>query len=226
MFHDFINLLYPKICNCCEAELLNNERVICTCCLHELPLTNYHLENENPVKKVFYGRLEVVSATAFLHFARKTKVQQLMHNLKYRGQKDIGTYLGRWMGAQLSENQKFKEIEVVLPVPLHLKKLKSRGYNQVENFARELALSLNAEYIDDVLVKRTASATQTLKERLARWGEIEANFEIENSEKLQHKKVLLTDDIITTGATLEACGNKLNQIPGLELSLAAMAITD
>ncbi|HSP11794.1 MAG TPA: hypothetical protein VLO29_04640, partial [Salegentibacter sp.] len=184
MFHDLLNLFYPKICNCCETELVANEKIVCTTCLHQLPLTNFHLDNENTTKKVFSGRLSIENATSLLYFKKKGMVQNLIHNLKYRGNREIGTYLGQWLGEELAKTETYTQIDVVIPVPLHRKKLKSRGFNQVEDFGKEIAKCLNARYIDDVLVKRSATTTQTLKKRLSRWGSIDETFIVENSEKL------------------------------------------
>lgn len=152
-------------------------------------------------------------------------VQELIHNLKYRGHKEIGIFLGEWLGAELSEITTFQEIDTVVPVPLHKKKLRSRGFNQVEGFGKELAKSLNAEYVNNVLLKVTASKTQTLKKRLSRWGSIEESFIVKNPEVLNNKHILLVDDLITTGATLEACALKLQEIEGIKISIATMAIT-
>ncbi len=226
MFHDFINLLYPPVCHICEAELLKNERLICTACLHDLPVTSYHLDNENPVKKVFYGRVKVENATALLHFRKKAGVQQLIHALKYRGQREIGNFLGQWLGSELSQLPTYQKIDLVIPVPLHGSKLKKRGYNQVEDFGKEIAAAINAEYADDILLKITASETQTLKNRIARGGKITENLALQNSEKAEGKHLLIVDDLVTTGATLEACALLLQKIPGVKISMATMAITD
>lgn len=226
MFHDLLNLFYPKICNCCEKELVKNEKVVCTLCLHQLPVTNFHSDNENTVKKVFYGRLAIENATALLYFRKKGMVQNLIHNLKYRGHKEIGVFLGQWLGEELIKVKAFEEIDVVIPVPLHRKKLRSRGFNQVEGFGKEIAKSLNSKYIDDVLVKKSASRTQTLKKRLGRWGTIEETFLVEKPSKIRDKHILLVDDLITTGATMEACAGKIQEIEGIKVSLATMAITD
>jgi len=225
MFHDFINLLYPRICHICEAELLKNEELLCTSCLHDLPITSYHLDNENPVKKVFYGRVKINKATALLHFRKKAGVQHLIHDLKYRGHREIGTYLGKWLGTEL-ENTDWSNIEVIIPVPLHKSRLRQRGYNQVEDFGREIAKFLNAEYMDDVLLKISTTQTQTLKNRLSRWGKIEETLQIKNSEKIKGKHILLVDDLVTTGATLEACAHKLLETPDIKISIATMAITN
>lgn len=226
MFHDLINLFYPKICNCCEKELVKNEKVVCTLCLHKLPVTNFHSDNDNTVKKVFYGRLSIENATSLLYFRKKGMVQNLIHNLKYRGHKEIGVFLGQWLGEELKNEMAYNGIEAIVPVPLHRKKLRSRGFNQVEGFGKEIARSLNSKYIDNVLVKKSASRTQTLKKRLGRWGTIEETFSVEKTEKLRNKHILLVDDLITTGATMEACAGKLLEIEGIKISLATMAITD
>ena len=226
MFHDFINLLYPTVCHICEAELLKNEELICTSCLHDLPVTSYHLDNENPVKKVFYGRVKIEKATALLHFRKKAGVQHLIHDLKYRGHREIGTYLGKWLGTELSNSDWKDKIDVIIPVPLHRSRLKERGFNQVEDFGKEIAASLNAEYIDDILLKISSTQTQTFKDRLSRWGKLEETLQIKNSEKIAGKHILLVDDLVTTGATLEACAHKLYEVPDITISIATMAITD
>ena len=226
MFHDFINLLYPTVCHICEAELLKNEELICTSCLHDLPVTGYHLDNENPVKKVFYGRVKIEKATALLHFRKKAGVQHLIHDLKYRGHREIGTYLGKWLGTELSNSDWKDKIDVIIPVPLHRSRLKERGFNQVEDFGKEIAASLNAEYNDNILLKISSTQTQTFKDRLSRWGKLEETLQIQNSEKIAGKHILLVDDLVTTGATLEACAHKLYEVSDITISIATMAITD
>ncbi|MDX1544380.1 MAG: phosphoribosyltransferase family protein [Christiangramia sp.] len=225
MFHDFVDLIYPPACHICEASLLKNEHLICTSCLHDLPVTKYHLDNENPVKKVFYGRIKLKNATALMHFRKKAGVQHLIHDLKYRGHREIGSYLGKWLGEELSAVPEYQNIDIVIPVPLHRTKLKQRGYNQVEDFGKEIAKAIDAEYHDDILLKISKTQSQTLKGRLSRWGRLEETLDIKNPEKAAHKHVLIVDDLVTTGATLEACAHKLLEIPGVELSVATMAIT-
>lgn len=225
MFHDFLDFLFPKLCNCCEETLLSNEKVICTRCLHELPVTNYHLENDNEVEKVFYGRVKIEHATALLLFEKKGLVQKLIHNLKYRGQEEIGAFLGTWLGQELRELSAYQDIDCVIPVPLHSSRLRERGYNQVEQFGRKIAESLEAAYIAAVLVKKKGSRTQTVKRRFARWGTIDATFQLEEGENLEGRHILLVDDLVTTGATLEACASKILSIPGTRVSIATIAVT-
>lgn len=226
MFHDLINLFYPRLCQTCGVELVKNENVICLKCIHELPVTHYHLQNDNPVKKVFYGRLEIEDATALLLFQKKGIVQKLIHQLKYKGQQEIGNFLGKWVGAQLVESNYFNSIDMVIPVPLHKKKLRSRGYNQVEEFGKEIGTALNIPYINSVLLKKSFTGTQTIKSRLARWGNIEETFVLANPEIVRNRHVLIVDDLITTGATLEACASILKEAGNVKISIATMAITN
>lgn len=225
MFQDLINLFYPNICQICDRELYKSQNILCTNCSNELPITNFHLDNENPVKKVFYGRLSLENATSLLIFKKKSGVQKLIHQLKYKGHKEIGVYLGKWLGAELAKTATFRHIDFVIPVPLHKKKLRARGFNQVEGFGREIAAALNIPFIDDVLLKTSFSNTQTLKSRLARWGNIEESFVLNNAEKIKNKHILLVDDLITTGATLEACADVLLQAENVKISIATMAFT-
>ena len=224
MFHELFNLFYPKTCQICDGVLLKSERIVCLKCLHELPVTNYHLYNENPVKKVFYGRVPVENATSLMIFKKKGSVQKLIHQLKYKGQQEIGTFLGTWLGTELEKMPAFREVDVVIPVPLHKLKLRSRGFNQVEGFGKEIADALNIPYLDQVLLKKSFTTTQTIKERLARWGNIEETFILARPEDIKNKHVLLVDDLITTGATLEACANTLKQVGGVKISIATMAV--
>jgi len=225
MFQDLINIFYPNICQICDTELDKNQNILCTRCVNELPITNFHLDNDNPVLKVFYGRVPIENATSLLAFKKKGSVQKLIHRLKYRGNQEIGSFLGAWIGAELTNSDSFKEIDLVIPVPLHKKKLKARGFNQVEKFGKEIASALNIDYEDNVLLKTSFSNTQTLKTRFARWGNIEESFVLVNSEKIKNKHILLVDDLITTGATLEACADVLLEAENVKISIATMAFT-
>lgn len=225
MFHDLLDILFPRLCNFCETSLLAGENVLCTRCLHDLPVTPDHLETNNEIEKIFYGRIPVENATSLLVFEKKGMVQKLIHNLKYKGHQEIGTYLGSWLGSELKEEKRYREITAVIPVPLHKIKLKKRGFNQVEKFGKEIAAALQVPYIDHILLKRSSSSTQTLKKRFARWGSIGETFVLENPGILENAHVLLVDDLVTTGATLEACAEKLLKIPGIKISIATMAAT-
>ena len=221
-----LNLFFPEVCEAGNNVLSDNESVVCITCRHQLPITNYHFDNSEAVKKIVYGRVKLEQATALLHFSKKGIVQQLLHNLKYRGHKHIGSFFGEWLGAELKTIEAYKEIDVVIPVPLYKSKLRKRGYNQVEAFGKEIAKALNADYIDTVLIKTKATKTKVFKGRVTRWNDDGAVFDIYENKSLEGKHILLVDDIITTGSTIEVCATELLKIDNIKLSLAVMAIAD
>ena len=224
MLKPLVNLLFPKVCYACLNLLYDNEDTICVNCRHDLPVTNFHFDDDDAVKKVLYGRAEIENGTALFRFEKKGLVQQLVHGLKYRGFETIGYALGNWLGSELKTLDSYKTVDVVIPVPLHKKKLKKRGFNQVTKFAQQIAKALDADFLDDVLIKVTNSHSQTIKNRLARWNNTDELFAIKNPEPLENKHILLVDDIITTGATLEACISVLNHSKNIKISVAAIAI--
>lgn len=227
MLKDLVNLFFPECCYACSYALSDNEYGICTSCRHDLPITSFHLEKDNSVSKIFYGRVKLEYATALLWFQKKGMVQQLLHNLKYRGHEKVGCILGEWLGYELQNSPFFNTIDAVIPVPLHKTKLRKRGYNQVAKFGQEIAKALEIEYIDNVLVKTTATKTQVFKTRFARWDASKAIFSVQNSHLISGKHILLVDDIITTGATIESCANALlssNTDKNIKISVASMAI--
>lgn len=226
MVKNLINLFFPKICNGCRNSLSDFEDTICSKCRHDLPVTNFHFQDDNPLERIFYGRVKIAQASALLHFTKKGIVQELLHNLKYRGHEHIGSFLGKWLAQELVQSGKYSNIDIVIPVPLHIKKHRKRGYNQVALFAKELAISLNAQYIDDVLIKNTQTETQVFKKRLARWQQRNEVFELKNANKIVGKHILLADDIVTTGSTIEACISVLNNAKINTISIACMAITE
>jgi len=223
---NLLNLFFPVVCEACNNALGDNEVVICISCRHQLPVTNFHFNDPESVKKIVYGRVRLENATSLLHFSKKGIVQQVLHNLKYRGHEQIGGFLGKWLGSELSTIDAYKAIDIVVPVPLYKTKLRQRGYNQVAEFGREIAKALNAEYNDSVLVKTKSTKTQVFKGRLTRWNDDGALFSITEVESLKGKQILLVDDIITTGATVENCATVLLKIDNIKLSLATMAIAD
>ncbi|MGE5943904.1 MAG: ComF family protein [Flavobacteriales bacterium] len=224
MLKSVINLFFPKVCYACLNLLNDNEGTICISCRHNLPVTNFHFNNDATILKIFYGRAQVEHGTALFRFEKKGLVQQLIHGLKYKGYEQISPFLGDWLGGELKTVDNYKDIDMVIPVPLHKKKLKTRGYNQVAGFGKQIAESLNAEYRDDVLLKITNTASQTTKSRFTRWNKTDELFTIENTSAIENKHILLVDDIITTGATLEACITILSQSKNIKISVACMAI--
>jgi len=224
MFKSVLNIFFPKVCYACLGALGDQEDTICVDCRHDLPVTNFHFDNNKAVEKVLYGRAKIENGTALFRFEKKGIVQQLIHGLKYKGYQNIGFVLGNWLGAELQEIEAYRDIDLVIPVPLHKKKLRSRGFNQVEKFGQQIAEALEAEYIDDVLVKISNTKSQTKKNRIARWVNSEELFALQEHKKIENKHILIVDDLITTGATLEACIVILNQAKNIKISIATMAI--
>ncbi len=222
---DFAGLFFPKTCVSCGKPLYSSEEVLCMKCQYRLPRTNFHLTHENPVLEIFGGRLPLYSATSFLFFNKGGMSQQLIHQLKYKGKKEIGPYVGKLFGGQLNKSKWFKDADALIPVPLHPKKQFKRGYNQSLLLTQGMASAMNAEVYPKILYRKIHSSTQTKKSRYQRWKNVKDIFEIKHAETLEGKHIILIDDVITTGATLEACGNKLMQIPGIKISVASLAYT-
>ncbi|MBG6109267.1 ComF family protein [Flavobacterium sp. CG_9.10] len=224
MFKSILNLFFPTVCSGCNSFLLTNENVICTVCRHDIPLTNHHLNPENEAFKKFYGRIPVLHTSALFYFHKKGIVQELIHNLKYKGHEEIGTIMGEWYAEDLKTIQLLQSVDEIIPVPLHPKKLKERGYNQVTAFGTALSASLNLDYNKSLLIRNVYSKTQSKKTLLGRTEGIETIFDVSFTDKNHNKHFLLIDDVITTGATLEACARALLKIPGAKISIVCMAM--
>jgi len=224
-FKNLVYLFFPDTCLVCKESLNKSENYLCINCLHDLPLSNFTNMPNNEVEKSFLGRVPITSATALLLYSKKSKVQKLIYQLKYKNQQQIGLFLGNWLAAEMVLTDRFKNIDYVIPVPLHKKKLKSRGYNQVEKFGKSIAEKLQAKYVDDILLKITSTSSQTKKHRYERFKNVNEIFYLTNSPYFKNKNILLVDDIITTGATLEACCLELLKTSGIKISIATMAFT-
>lgn len=224
MLKSIIDLFFPPVCSGCHSLLLSNENIICTVCRHNLPLTNHHLNPENEAFNKFYGRIPVEYASAMLYFHKKGIVQELIHNLKYKGQEEIGTALGIWHVDDLKNLPILQSVNEIIPVPLHKKKYKERGYNQVTLFGEALSKGLNINYNPNLLIRNIYSKTQSKKTFLNRSDGIETIFDVTFTEKDHNKHFLLIDDVITTGSTLEACSRALLKIPGVKISVVCMAM--
>ena len=223
---DFVSLLFPQLCPACGESLVAGEQIICTDCRYTLPFTNFHLQPDNIVAQQFWGKIELEGAYSLYYFSKGGKIQNLMHQFKYKGMKQIGNLLGNIAGGQLIKNKVFNTVDIVIPVPLHKKRMIQRRFNQSVCFAEGLSEKLNAVVENNNLVRITATETQTHKSRFARFENMQEVFTIKDPERLANKHILLVDDIITTGSTLEACGAELLKIEGLKLSVAAIAYAE
>jgi ComF family protein len=223
---DFVSLLFPELCVACRESLMANEHLICTGCRYNLPYTNFHLQPDNIVAQQFWGKIKLEGAYALFYFTKGGKIQNVLHQFKYKGVKQIGNLLGNIAGEQLIKSKVFNSVDLIIPVPLHKKRMLQRGYNQSACFAEGLSEKLNVVVEENNLVRLTATETQTHKSRFARFENMQEVFAIKNPERLMNKHVLLVDDVITTGSTLEACSVQLLKIPGLKLSIATIAYAE
>ena len=224
IINDINTILLPTVCFGCNAHLNRGEQHLCTVCRNDLPITDYTFNEENPIDRIFYGRIRIKKASSFLFFTENSIVQRLIHHLKYKNQEQIGVFLGDWYGQILKENQFLGKIDAVIPVPLHKKKLRKRGYNQVAKFAKRLAHFLEAEYMDGILTKTANTKTQTTKGRLGRWHENRALYTLTDTSQLKNKSILLVDDVITSGATMEICTKALQEATGTTIYIISMAV--
>lgn len=220
---DFISLFYPSYCFACNEGLAKGEEILCTKCRLDLPRTNYHCNQKNPLYNRLYGRLPVQFAAAYLLFRKGGKVQQLLHALKYMNHPEIGITLGRVYGRELFEYGYHEKIDGIVPVPLHESRQRKRGYNQSEEFAKGLAEILSKPVLGKAVQRVTRTDTQTRKTKLKRWYNVKEVFEVKDAEAISGRKILLVDDVITTGATIEACGQALLQAQCESISVASIA---
>lgn len=226
LLKDFVHLFYPKICVSCSAFLLKEEEVLCSFCLSDLPFMNIKNYENNKVAALFFGRVPIKKAVSFMYFRKHGVSQKLIHALKYKGNEKIGHFLGYWFGNQLKNNNVFKDVDCIIPVPLHPKKEKKRGYNQLTKFGMALSETLNIPYKTTFLQRVSTSQTQTLKDRLERFKNTSTQFYAINTNDLKGKHILLIDDVITTGATLEACCKELLKTENITISIATITYSE
>lgn len=218
---DLLWLLYPELCAACSRPLFRGEECICTFCRYKLPKTHFHELKENPVVKHFWGKIPVRHATSYYHFSKGEKVQKLIHQLKYKGRQDVGVFIGRSMGIELRDW--LKQSDLIIPVPLHSDRLRKRGYNQSECFADGLAEGSGLPVNTRSLIRSKATETQTAKHRFERYMNMENVFTVKEPEAVYSKKILLVDDVITTGSTLISCAEKLIASGAASINIAAIA---
>lgn len=223
LIKNFVSFFYPRSCVACGNALLQNEQQICLSCLMHLPETNFHLMEQSPLDLIFAGRVPVEKVASMLFYKKGNPVQHILHSLKYKGNKEIGAFLGEMYGTQLLKSAYFQSIDCIIPIPLHPKKFKTRGYNQSEWIAKGLSKSMAVPYLTDVLKRAEFTDTQTKKSRFGRWENVKDVFVVDSVEQIAGKHILICDDVLTTGATMEAAITKLLQVPDVRISVATLA---
>jgi len=219
---DFFSLVYPQICVVCGVNLFKQETVLCSKCNYNLPCTNFNDLQHNEVSRLFWGRIPIQYSTSYFYYIKGSQFQNILYNLKYEGKKYIGTEMGKIFGMKLIHTD-FCSIDVIHPVPLHIKKLKRRGYNQSEMIAKGIAEGLNKPLITDAIIRIAESDTQTVRSRYERWQNVKGIFKIVKKNKLSNKHILLVDDVVTTGSTLESCAIEMLDLDNTKVSIATLA---
>lgn len=220
---DLVNLVYPDVCTACGKRLNAQENLLCLQCEHDLPQTNYHLETDNPLAKKFWGRVNLENVAALYFFNKGSRTQRLIHQLKYKNNTKIGARLGRIYGEILKNVPAFQSIDVILPIPLHPEKQKRRGYNQSDPICEGLSEGMGIPWHSDWVIRKVFTESQTRKARFQRWENVESIFGLSQPNLLRHKHILLVDDVITTGSTMEACANRLLQVHDTKVSAVSLA---
>lgn len=218
-----LHLLFPHVCTGCGSDLLSKDSVLCMRCVEAMPETQFELHAGNPAEKTFWGRLPVAAASAQFYFTKESLMQHLMHQLKYKGNKELGVQLGRIMGEQLRKSGRFT-VDALIPLPLFPDKERRRGYNQATVLCQGMAEAMQVPVLNNVITRPQHTETQTKKGRIERWKNMEGKFVLINKTAIENKHILLVDDVVTTGATLEACGNELLQAESVKLSIATLCI--
>jgi ComF family protein len=223
LLDDFLSLFFPNECLACAAARVKGEALICTSCMLELPRSEYHLQSANPLMARLSYRLPVREAVALFRFTKSSRVQRLLHALKYRNRPEVGIVLGRYYASQLADTGFFREIDLIVPVPLHPVRLRVRGYNQSVQFAAGLSEISGIPYSDTAMQRSRRTESQTAKSKLNRWENMRGVFSLIQDHEEREKNILLVDDVITTGATVEACALALFGAGSRQVSIACIA---
>lgn len=226
-FHSFWSLLFPRCCEVCGSPLSRGEECLCTCCNINLPRTGFHLRKDNPVECLFWGRIPGLKrASSFLFYRKGSDFRRILHMLKYGGYKELGEVMGRYMSAELSSGEFFDGVDMIIPVPLHRKKQKLRGYNQSEWIARGIASVTGIPLCAECMIREKNTETQTRKSTFERWENVEGIFRLCDTVHFEGKHVLFVDDVLTTGATTVACASAFAGVSGIRISVLTLAVAE
>jgi len=219
----FIHFFYPHTCIGCGSDIIEKENFLCLECINELPHTNFALHSNNPLEKFFWGRMPVTSGMSEFYFSKASAIQNCIHEFKYKGNIKLGLYLGRMMGKSILNSNRFSNIDLLIPLPLFTRKEFKRGFNQSSILCNGINEITNIPVMVNNVIRIKATETQTKKGRIERWEMVEKSFSVADAETLKGKHVLLVDDVITTGATIEACGSQILKVEDTKLSIASLA---
>lgn len=225
IWSDFIQLFFPRVCVACGKKLMDGEEHLCLECLHSLPRTSYISRPENPLEVFFAGRVPFERVASFAYFSKEGALQKIVHELKYGGNPELGEFLGKWIYRENGSSDFFSSIDCIVPVPLHLRRIKKRGYNQSYHVSKGLAQLSGIPVVADNLLRIVDNPSQTTLGRTERWANVENIFSVTDPSQFRGKHILLVDDIFTTGSTFESCARQLLGSEGVKLSILAVGST-
>ena len=220
-----IDLFYPSVCKKCGTRLLSRDEILCKKCIYSLPRTNFEQLENNPAAQLFWGKITIKYTFPVYYYRKGETLQKLIHLMKYKNRRDIGIFLGRIIGNIIIRTTFDPTFDMIIPVPLHPKRFKTRGYNQCEQLAEGISAITKIPVMKDVLIREKYNVSQTKKNRFERWSNVDGIFRLTENSKLINKHVLIVDDIITSGSTLEACCKPLTEVPGITISIATVGYT-
>lgn len=221
---DLIHLFFPHLCVGCGSDVINIDHQLCLRCIADLPFTNFFKQPANPVETKFYGRLNLINAASGYFFTKDSLIENLIYELKYKGNKPIGFYMGKLLGNMLLQSR-YQNVDLIIPLPLNARRHRKRGYNQSEVLCEGIASVWSKPVINDAVIRKVNTETQTHRGRITRWENMDGVFAVSDPSVIKNKHILLVDDVVTTGASLEACGAEILKIPGATLSIATLAYT-
>lgn len=221
---DLLNILFPNLCCTCRNVLTKNEEVLCFKCRSELPKTNFQNFHENELIDRLFGKVSISFGIAYLYFYKSGITQKLLHQFKYNNYPGIGNMIGRWIGHELEQKSMLKKTDLIIPVPLHPKKEKNRGYNQSLFLALGISEVTKIPVENKLLKRKYFNESQTLKSKEQRLKSVENAFQLQENKEIKSKNILLVDDVITTGATLEACSLVMHRQGASEIGIATLAM--
>ncbi len=223
IFSSTMHLFYPHVCTGCGSDLLEADSLLCLTCIHDLPHTNFAALANNQIEKDFWGRINLTAAYSQFYFSKAFLMQHLIHQLKYKGDTKIGFYLGEIMGKTMLKSNRFSTIDALIPLPMYVDKEHKRGYNQATIICNGISAVMNIPVLNNAVIRQHATETQTRKHRTERWENVKDSFKVAKPAELTGKNLLLVDDVVTTGATLEACGHVILSATHAKLSIATLA---
>lgn len=225
MIKGLLDLIYPNLCLGCNKPLFEGEIVICTMCRLDLPRVDCRLVNDNVVEKIFRGRFQTNGCFSLLSFEKHNTVAKLIHQLKYKNRQDVGIFLGGWLGYELSKHDVFKTVNSCIPMPISNSRRRTRGYNQAEILAKSVGEIIQKPIDTESVIRKSGKSTQTKKTHFARWENVASDFAVQKPINIANKHILIIDDVVTTGASLEALASELTKVEGVQISIATVGYT-